>query len=370
MDDLHAPLNVGATASPDGVLGPTSRDASRESSRSIYDSVEAFLHHHRHAVQHRHAVTNAYAPALVPEAQVPEFLMPVPEVQAHTPALTAPSRSYRVPFAPQTAVELEDACAELNEKAVREASEADEDAPVKALRSLSAALRLNARARALFDADEGIVGQSRSSDGGASRARDTLDVPRDTSLEALDGRSPSLARLLAEKATGAFEVDSAAALRRRRFAVDAALHCNTASILLDPRLRTSRAHRAAFKDAPKHALIHSKMACDADLVAGAAGEAAAAAIELVARAYEASGNFDEALLHRRRAETVREQSSGANDDASRSNAGGVARANEREAPSPSAQRKRSTRKRPREREDGFFVDPDATLSLAFESEPL
>ena len=41
--------------------------ASLEKAR-IYDSVEAFLAHHRHAVQHRHAVTRANAPPLVPEA--------------------------------------------------------------------------------------------------------------------------------------------------------------------------------------------------------------------------------------------------------------------------------------------------------------
>ena len=75
--------------------------ASLEKAR-IYDSVEAFLAHHRHAVQHRHAVTRANAPPLVPEA-------------AGTPPSPFP-RADLVPLpASPTPAELEDLCAELND---------------------------------------------------------------------------------------------------------------------------------------------------------------------------------------------------------------------------------------------------------------
>ena len=117
--------------------------ASRNSSsRSIYDSVEAFLAHHRHSVQHRHAVTRANAPPLVPEAAV------APPVPSPPPSPFPPADENLVPLpSSPTPAELEEACAELNDRAVREASEAGADAPVRALRTLRAALRLHERAR-------------------------------------------------------------------------------------------------------------------------------------------------------------------------------------------------------------------------------
>ena len=206
--------------------------ASLEKAR-IYDSVEAFLAHHRHAVQHRHAVTRANAPPLVPEA-----------------AGTPPSPFPRADLVPLPA-ELEDLCAELNDRAVREASEAGADAPARALRTLRAALRLHERARG-------------------------YEKP-----------NPKPAFSFSE--------------RKRRASVASALHGNAASILLDARLRDDE----RFPNAPRRALEHALLACDADVEAGADADAASVCIDVVADAFDALGNAHEAELHRARAEAVR-----------------------------------------------------------------
>ena len=211
--------------------------ASLEKAR-IYDSVEAFLAHHRHAVQHRHAVTRANAPPLVPEA-------------AGTPPSPFP-RADLVPLpASPTPAELEDLCAELNDRAVREASEAGADAPARALRTLRAALRLHERARG-------------------------YEKP-----------NPKPAFSFSE--------------RKRRASVASALHGNAASILLDARLRDDE----RFPNAPRRALEHALLACDADVEAGADADAASVCIDVVADAFDALGNAHEAELHRARAEAVR-----------------------------------------------------------------
>ena len=217
--------------------------ASLEKAR-IYDSVEAFLAHHRHAVQHRHAVTRANAPPLVPEA-------------AGTPPSPFP-RADLVPLpASPTPAELEEACAELNDRAVREASEAGADAPVRALRALRAALRLHERAR---------------------RKR------------------------VATRQSRFVSEASSASETKRRAAVAAALHGNAASILLG----AHASDRERWPDAPRRALEHALLACDADVAAGADADAASASIDVVADAFEAHGNRHEMELHRARAEAVRE----------------------------------------------------------------
>ena len=221
--------------------------ASRNSSsRSIYDSVEAFLAHHRHSVQHRHAVTRANAPPLVPEA-------------AGTPPSPFP-RADLVPLpASPTPAELEDLCAELNDRAVREASEAGADAPARALRTLRAALRLHERARG-------------------------YEKPNPKPAFSFSG-----------------DTSASASERKRRASVASALHGNAASILLDARLRDDE----RFPNAPRRALEHALLACGANVEAGADAEAASACIDVVADAFDALGNAHEAELHRARAEAVR-----------------------------------------------------------------
>ena len=235
--------------------------ASRNSSsRSIYDSVEAFLAHHRHSVQHRHAVTRANAPPLVPEAAV------APPVPSPPPSPFPPADENLVPLpSSPTPAELEEACAELNDRAVREASEAGADAPVRALRTLRAALRLHERAR--------------------EKKEETEKGPqtRPNASEAEDAEAED------------------ASERKRRACVASALHGNAASILLDARLRASQ----EFRDAPRRALEHALLACVSDVEAGAGADAASASIDVVADAFEAIGNVHEAELHRARAETVR-----------------------------------------------------------------
>ena len=219
--------------------------ASLEKAR-IYDSVEAFLAHHRHAVQHRHAVTRANAPPLVPEA-------------AGTPPSPFP-RADLVPLpASPTPAELEDLCAELNDRAVREASEAGADAPARALRTLRAALRLHERARG-------------------------YEKPNPKPAFSFSG-----------------DTSASASERKRRASVASALHGNAASILLDARLRDDE----RFPNAPRRALEHALLACDADVEAGADADAASACIDVVADAFDALGNAHEAELHRARAEAVR-----------------------------------------------------------------
>ena len=214
--------------------------ASLEKAR-IYDSVEAFLAHHRHAVQHRHAVTRANAPPLVPEA-----------------AGTPPSPFPRADLVPLPA-ELEDLCAELNDRAVREASEAGADAPARALRTLRAALRLHERARG-------------------------YEKPNPKPAFSFSG-----------------DTSASASERKRRASVASALHGNAASILLDARLRDDE----RFPNAPRRALEHALLACDADVEAGADADAASVCIDVVADAFDALGNAHEAELHRARAEAVR-----------------------------------------------------------------
>lgn len=219
--------------------------ASLEKAR-IYDSVEAFLAHHRHAVQHRHAVTRANAPPLVPEA-------------AGTPPSPFP-RADLVPLpASPTLAELEDLCAELNDRAVREASEAGADAPARALRTLRAALRLHERARG-------------------------YEKPNPKPAFSFSG-----------------DTSASASERKRRASVASALHGNAASILLDARLRDDE----RFPNAPRRALEHALLACGANVEAGADADAASACIDVVADAFDALGNAHEAELHRARAEAVR-----------------------------------------------------------------
>ena len=219
--------------------------ASLEKAR-IYDSVEAFLAHHRHAVQHRHAVTRANAPPLVPEA-------------AGTPPSPFP-RADLVPLpASPTPAELEDLCAELNDRAVREASEAGADAPARALRTLRAALRLHERARG-------------------------YEKPNPKPAFSFSG-----------------DTSASASERKRRASVASALHGNAASILLDARLRDDE----RFPNAPRRALEHALLACGANVEAGADADAASACIDVVADAFDALGNAHEAELHRARAEAVR-----------------------------------------------------------------
>ena len=227
--------------------------ASRDSSsRFIYDSVEAFLAHHRHSVQHRHAVTRANAPPLVPEAAgAPPGPSPPP-----SPFPPADENLVPLPSSP-TPAELEEACAELNDRAVREASEACADAPVRALRALRAALRLHERAR---------------------RKR------------------------VATRQSRFVSEASSASETKRRAAVAAALHGNAASILLG----AHASDRERWPDAPRRALEHALLACDADVAAGADADAASASIDVVADAFEAHGNRHEMELHRARAEAVRE----------------------------------------------------------------
>ena len=219
--------------------------ASLEKAR-IYDSVEAFLAHHRHAVQHRHAVTRANAPPLVPEA-------------AGTPPSPFP-RADLVPLpGSPTPAELEDLCAELNDRAVREASEAGADAPARALRTLRAALRLHERARG-------------------------YEKPNPKPAFSFSG-----------------DTSASASERKRRASVASALHGNAASILLDARLRDDE----RFPNAPRRALEHALLACGANVEAGADADAASACIDVVADAFDALGNAHEAELHRARAEAVR-----------------------------------------------------------------
>jgi hypothetical protein len=164
-----------------------------------------------------------------------------------------------------TPAELEEACAELNDRAVREASEAGADAPVRALRTLRAALRLHERAREKKEETE--------------KGRQT----RPNTSEAKDAE--------AEDASG----------RKRRASVASALHGNAASILLDARLRDDE----RFPNAPRRALEHALLACGANVEAGADADAASACIDVVADAFDALGNAHEAELHRARAEAVR-----------------------------------------------------------------
>ena len=219
--------------------------ASLEKAR-IYDSVEAFLAHHRHAVQHRHAVTRANAPPLVPEA-------------AGTPPSPFPRADLVPPPASPTPAELEDLCAELNDRAVREASEAGADAPARALRTLRAALRLHERARG-------------------------YEKPNPKPAFSFSG-----------------DTSASASERKRRASVASALHGNAASILLDARLRDDE----RFPNAPRRALEHALLACGANVEAGADADAASACIDVVADAFDALGNAHEAELHRARAEAVR-----------------------------------------------------------------
>ena len=230
--------------------------ASRDSSsRSIYDSVEAFLAHHRHSVRHRHAVTRTNAPPLVPEAAVsPPAPSPPPSPSPR--ADLVPEDLVSLPASP-TPAELEDACADINDRAVREASEAGADAPVRALRALRAALRLHERAR---------------------RKR------------------------VATRQSRFVSEASSASETKRRAAVAAALHGNAASILLG----AHASDRERWPDAPRRALEHALLACDADVAAGADADAASASIDVVADAFEAHGNRHEMELHRARAEAVRE----------------------------------------------------------------
>ena len=83
--------------------------------------------------------------------------------------------------------------------------------------------------------------------------------------------------------------------------VASALHGNAASILLDARLRDDE----RFPNAPRRALEHALLACDADVEAGADADAASVCIDVVADAFDALGNAHEAELHRARAEAVR-----------------------------------------------------------------
>ena len=219
--------------------------ASLEKAR-IYDSVEAFLAHHRHAVQHRHAVTRANAPPLVPEA-------------AGTPPSPFPRADLVPPPASPTPAELEDLCAELNDRAVREASEAGADAPARALRTLRTALRLHERARG-------------------------YEKPNPKPAFSFSG-----------------DTSASASERKRRASVASALHGNAASILLDARLRDDE----RFPNAPRRALEHALLACGANVEAGADADAASACIDVVADAFDALGNAHEAELHRARAEAVR-----------------------------------------------------------------
>jgi hypothetical protein len=220
--------------------------ASLEKAR-IYDSVEAFLAHHRHSVQHRHAVTRANAPPLVPEA-------------AGTPPSPFPRADLvPLPAGSPTPAELEDLCAELNDRAVREASEAGADAPARALRTLRAALRLHERARG-------------------------YEKPNPKPAFSFSG-----------------DTSASASERKSRASVASALHGNAASILLDARLRDDE----RFPNAPRRALEHALLACGANVEAGADADAASACIDVVADAFDALGNAHEAELHRARAEAVR-----------------------------------------------------------------
>ena len=88
---------------------------------------------------------------------------------------------------------------------------------------------------------------------------------------------------------------------KRRASVASALHGNAASILLDARLRDDE----RFPNAPRRALEHALLACDADVEAGADADAASVCIDVVADAFDALGNAHEAELHRARAEAVR-----------------------------------------------------------------
>ena len=228
--------------------------ASRDSSsRSIYDSVEAFLAHHRHSVRHRHAVTRTNAPPLVPEAAVSPPAPSPPPSQSPRADLV-PEDLVSLPASP-TPAELEDACADINDRAVREASEAGVDAPVRALRALRAALRLHERARS---------GGGGVAAGPAAAARPSAaSEARDASPRAAEGK--------------------------RRAAVAAALHGNAASILLGAHARDGE----GWPDAPRRALEHARLACGAHLEAGAGAAAASASIDAVADAFEARGNMQE-----------------------------------------------------------------------------
>ena len=198
--------------------------ASLEKAR-IYDSVEAFLAHHRHSVQHRHAVTRANAPPLVPEAAV------APPVPSPPPSPFPPADEDLVALpASPTPAELEDLCAELNDRAVREASEAGADAPARALRTLRAALRLHERARG-------------------------YEKPNPKPAFSFSG-----------------DTSASASERKRRASVASALHGNAASILLDARLRDDE----RFPNAPRRALEHALLACGANVKAGADADAASA----------------------------------------------------------------------------------------------
>ena len=137
---------------------------------------------------------------------------------------TPPSPFPRADLVPLPA-ELEDLCAELNDRAVREASEAGADAPARALRTLRAALRLHERARG-YEKPNPKPAFSFSGDASAS---------------------------------------ASASERKRRASVASALHGNAASVLLDARLRDDE----RFPNAPRRALEHALLACGADVEAGA-----------------------------------------------------------------------------------------------------
>ena len=287
-DALYARQDMGLTTTPECVprqLSAASRDTSNG---NIYDSLEAYLYHHGHVVQDRHAVSRVNAPLLVPEALLTTLVgtpvppacakRPVPPVPAETRAAHAQAppqtqtqnnpKPFPLPeLETQTTQELEERCAELNDRAVMEAQKPHADAPVTALRLLKEAHQVNARVQALLNA--AIVAES------------NVDDESNTHI-----------------------VASQASATRRRAAVDAALHANTADILLDSRL-LDRKLSVAFAEAPRHALQHALKACDADLLAGADAESAAFSIDLAARAFEAFGRHDEAALHRQRAEAVR-----------------------------------------------------------------
>jgi hypothetical protein len=191
-------------------------------------------------------VTRANAPPLVPEA-------------AGTPPSPFPRADLVPPPASPTPAELEDLCAELNDRAVREASEAGADAPARALRTLRAALRLHERARG-------------------------YEKPNPKPAFSFSG-----------------DTSASASERKSRASVASALHGNAASILLDARLRDDE----RFPNAPRRALEHALLACGANVEAGADADAASACIDVVADAFDALGNAHEAELHRARAEAVR-----------------------------------------------------------------
>jgi hypothetical protein len=313
-DALYARADIGIVTTPDHVPRPLSAVPRDSSSKNIWESEEAFLNHHRHAVQHRHVVSRFNAPPLVPEATSLMTGTPgnpalgIPGVRAlkkPTPTRTKQTHTRKVPvptpnkscraeqqvdalnvllFATsddesprnetqetETKTEtsaLERRVAELNDRAVVEASGTNVDAPAIALRSLNEAHVINNRVRALIDAATSV---------------DSVDLlENNTHLAAIVARS-----------------------KRRRAAVDAALHSNTACILLDPRLLDPK-HLNEFTDTPRTALRHAKLACDADAVTGTDRAKASFSINLAARAFEAFGNGNEAALHRARAAAVRE----------------------------------------------------------------